>query len=479
MRAKAKYDRTVARMRFMAGMLLLAAGLGAAPALAESKAVPSSRQQVELSFAPLVKQVAPAVVNIYTKTEVRQPISPLFNDPFFQRFFGDEFFGGPDRKRIQNSLGSGVIIDPGGLIVTNHHVVADADEITVILSDRNEFEAEVVQTDKRTDLAVLRIGTGGRKVPALELRDADELEVGDLVLAIGNPFGVGKTVTSGIVSALARTNVGISDFRSFIQTDAAINPGNSGGALVSMDGKLVGINTAIFSRSGGSIGLGFAVPSNMVATVVAAAKGGKLVRPWFGATAQNVTAEIAASLGLERPQGVLLSEIYPNGPADRAGLEVGDIVAAINRREIMDAQELRFRFATLPVGGAADLSIIRMGDTMDKSLALEAPPEIPPRNTTTLGGRSPLAGATVANLSPALAEEIGADLTLEGVIVLGVERGSPAHRFRLQRGDTVVELNGKSVTSVRILEELTSTRGRVWELTMRRKGRPYRIAVRG
>ncbi len=462
-----------------AGLVLALALAWAGPGTAEVKEVPGSRQQIELSFAPLVKKASPAVVNIYTKTEVQQPISPLLNDPFFRRFFGDGFLGSPNRKRIQSSLGSGVIVDPSGLIVTNYHVIKDADEITIVLSDRNEFEAKVVQKDERTDLAVLRIDARGKRLPHLELRDTDELEVGDIVLAIGNPFGVGKTVTSGIVSALARTNVGISDFRSFIQTDAAINPGNSGGALVTLDGRLAGINTAIYSRSGGSIGIGFAVPSNMVATVMAAAEGGKIVRPWFGAAGQNVTAEIADSLDLDRPQGVLINDIYPDSPADRAGLVVGDIVSSINGREVLDGQELRFRIATLPVGGEAKLTVIRKGKVVRTPVPLEAPPEKPARDTTALKGRNPLAGATVANLSPALSEEIGAEFVGSGVVVLVIAPGSPAHRFRIERQDIVLEVNGEEIKSAAQLQRLLAAGSRTWELTMQRNGRPYRIAVRG
>jgi S1-C subfamily serine protease len=250
---------------------------------AQTKVVPTSRDETRLSFAPLVKSAAPAVVNIYTRRVVQaRSATPLFNDPFFRRFFGDQFqFGGRERKRVQNSLGSGVIVSDDGLIVTNYHVIDKADEITVVLADRREFEADVVTRDERTDLAVLRIKTGSEKLPFMKLRDSDTLEVGDIVLAIGNPFGVGQTVTSGIVSALARTARGVSDFGFFIQTDAAINPGNSGGALVGLDGNLIGINTAIYSRGGGSNGIGFAIPSNMVATVIGSAMSdGEVIRPW-------------------------------------------------------------------------------------------------------------------------------------------------------------------------------------------------------
>ncbi|MEQ8195082.1 MAG: trypsin-like peptidase domain-containing protein, partial [Rhodospirillales bacterium] len=298
------------------------------PAWSAEKTLPHSRGQIELSFAPLVKKVAPAVVNIYSRKVVKtRRFSRLFEDPFFRRFFGDGLGFDEPERRVQNSLGSGVIIQNDGLIVTNHHVIAGADEIIVVLPDRREFEATLVGSDERTDLAVLRIGVGTEKLPVLTWRDSDALEVGDLVLAIGNPFGVGQTVTSGIVSAVARTKVSDSGPTYFIQTDAAINPGNSGGALVTLDGRLVGINTAIFSQSGGSHGIGFAIPANMVRAVVSGlTKGGRLVRPWFGAWGQAVTADIAASLGLARPRGVMINEVYAGGPAGRAGIAVGDVI---------------------------------------------------------------------------------------------------------------------------------------------------------
>ncbi|MBT3702547.1 MAG: trypsin-like serine protease, partial [Alphaproteobacteria bacterium] len=304
------------------------------------RVLPDSRQQVQLSFAPLVKRVRPAVVNIYTRKVVKKSFrSPFFNDPFFKRFFGEKFALGAPRERIQNSLGSGVIVRADGLVVTNHHVIKGADEITVALADRREFAAEIVVKDERTDLAVLRIDPRGEVLSHLELIDSDNLEVGDLVLAIGNPFGVGQTVTSGIVSALARTQVGVADFASFIQTDAAINPGNSGGALVTMGGKLAGVNTAIFSRSGGSNGIGFAIPANMVRSVIdGAVSGGEIVRPWLGASGQAVTRDIAQAQGLDRPGGVLINSLFKGGPAQNAGLKVGDIVTAVDDHEIFDPQ---------------------------------------------------------------------------------------------------------------------------------------------
>ncbi|MBY0431011.1 MAG: Do family serine endopeptidase, partial [Rhodospirillales bacterium] len=350
-------------MKQWLGLAVLALTMAAVSPLA-AQTVPQSRPQVQLSYAPVVKTTAPAVVNIYTRKVVRTTgVSPLLADPFFRQFFGDMFgrLGVPEEK-VQRSLGSGVIVRGDGLIVTNRHVVKESDQITVVLNDRREFEAQVLGSDERSDLAILKVDPAGQPLPHIEMGDSDLLEVGDLVLAIGNPFGVGQTVTSGIVSALARTAVGITDYRSFIQTDAAINPGNSGGALVDMGGRLVGINTAIYSQSGGSTGIGFAIPTSMVQAVITGiTHGGKLVRPWLGVTGQGVNNEIAHSLNLPRPAGVLVNSLYPGGPGEQAGLKVGDIVMAINGREVEDEEALRFRIATLAVGGAAQLTVLRQG----------------------------------------------------------------------------------------------------------------------
>ncbi len=261
------------------------------PAAAQDRRVPSSPAELRLSYAPIVQRVQPAVVNVYA-AKVVQNRNPLLDDPIFRRFFG---VPGQQQEQVQRSLGSGVIVDASGLVVTNVHVIEGADQVKVSLSDKREFEAEIVLKDSRSDLAVLRLKDTKEKFPALEFTNSDELLVGDVVMAIGNPFGVGQTVTHGIISALARTQVGITDYQFFIQTDAAINPGNSGGALVDMNGRLAGINTAIYSRSGGSQGIGFAIPANMVRVVVASAKGGgkAVKRPWLGAKLQAVTPEIA------------------------------------------------------------------------------------------------------------------------------------------------------------------------------------------
>jgi serine protease Do len=465
------------RRRFLAFGFVLAAVLSAAlapVAWAETKAVPASRAEVTLSFAPVVKKVAPAVVNIYAKRMVAaRPISPLFNDPFFRRFFGDSFGGfGQPRERAQNSLGSGVIVARDGLVVTNHHVIAGASEITVVLADRREFPAEIVVDDERTDLTVLRIDAAEEALPFVELKDSDQAEVGDLVLAIGNPFGVGQTVTSGIVSARARTQVGINDFSFFIQTDAAINPGNSGGALVTLDGKLLGINTAIYSKSGGSVGIGFAVPANMVRTVIASARnGGRVVRPWIGLTGQTVDADLAEAVGLLRPGGVIVAQVYKNGPADQAGARKGDVIVSVDGEPVFDVESFRFRVATGELGERAEVEIWRDRAAQTLVLPLIQAPEDPPRNETLLLERHPLAGATVANLSPALAEEIDRPGAWEGVIVTEVGRGSVAGRLRFRAGDVILAVNGRELRRVGELIALLKDPSDHWSITFSRAGR--------
>ncbi|MFJ5489169.1 trypsin-like peptidase domain-containing protein, partial [Hansschlegelia beijingensis] len=314
-------------MKLTAAILTLVAAL-VLPAQAQERRLPESREEIKLSFAAVVHHVTPAVVNIYASRTERRQRNPLFDDPFFRQFFGDR---GRPRERVQRSLGSGVIVGSDGLVVTNNHVVEGMTEVRVALADKREFEAKILLKDQRADIAVLKIGDGSEKFPTLDFADSDAVQVGDLVLAVGNPFGVGQTVTSGIVSALARTQIGVDDYQSFIQTDAAINPGNSGGALVDLDGKLVGINTAIFSQSGGSVGIGFAIPSNMVRVVLSSARSGakSVVRPWFGASLQTVTPELAEGLGLKVPTGVLVASVAPDSPAAKAGVEQGDLVVAV------------------------------------------------------------------------------------------------------------------------------------------------------
>ena len=458
--------------------LSLALFAAAAPAVAADM-VPQSREAIRLSFAPVVKRVAPAVVNVYSRRVIRGNVGgpgSLFNDPLFQRFFGNMSPFGMPRERIQNSLGSGVIVDPSGLIVTNHHVIDGADEIHVVLADRREFKARVILSDQRADLAVLRIDAGGAALPILTLGDSDAIQVGDLVLAIGDPFGVGQTVTMGIVSGLARS-IGTGDFGSFIQTDAAINPGNSGGPLVDLDGRLIGINTAIFSQSGGSVGIGFAIPASMVRGVIDAARhGGHVTRPWLGASGQAVTPELARSLRLPLPEGVLIKDVTRNSPAAAAGLRDGDVILSVNGHDIASPDELRFRIATLPTTARADLALWRNGGKRAVTVTLMAPPETPPRDTTTLQGREPFAGATVANLNPALVAELGIDEGASGVIVREIARGSIAQDIGLEPGDIVLAVNDSDIDSVAALRQAAQTSG-PWRIVIRRNGQRIAFSV--
>jgi len=416
------------------------------------RAVPESQSEVLLSFSPVVKKVAPAVVNIYTRKKVTVNASPFFNDPFFQRFFGNTPFGVP-QERILSSLGSGVIVGADGTIVTNHHVIGGADTIQVVLADRREFEADVILADPRSDLAVLKLKTSGETFPFLDFRDSDGVEVGDLALAIGNPFGLGQTVTSGIVSAVARSNAGVSDFQFFIQTDAAVNMGNSGGALVALDGKLIGINSNILSRTGDSAGIGFAIPSNMVRWVVEASRaGGKLARPWIGVSGQNVDSETAKSLGLDRPGGVLVNSVFPGGPGEAAGIRPGDVILEVKEREVVDEAGLNFRVATAQPGKPVAFRVFRNGATLTLSVAPSPPPETPPREETTLAGQNPFQGVTVANLSPRVNDELGLEFNETGVIVLAVDAASAAGRRNFVRpGDIILNYNGTAVPRVKDL----------------------------
>jgi Do/DeqQ family serine protease len=453
-------------LRLLGYLAVWSALVGTAPA--QDARVPSSAGEIKLSFAPAVKRVTPAVVNVYAARVVQNRV-PLFDDPIFRRFFGGGS-GGP-REQVQRSLGSGVIVDASGLVVTNNHVNENADQIKVALADKREFDADRVLKDARSDLAVLRIKDGRERFTSVDFGDSDALQVGDLVLAIGNPFGVGQTVTHGIVSAVARTQIGITDYQFFIQTDAAINPGNSGGALVDLSGRLVGINTAIFSRSGGSQGIGFAIPANMVRAVVASAKGGATVvrRPWLGAKLQAVSPEIAESLSLKRPVGALVSAIAPKSPAARAGLRTGDLMMAIDGQPIDDINAFDYRLATKPLGGHTEVAILRGGHEVKVTIPLETAPESP-RQETLIRVRSPLLGAKLANLSPLVAEELRLDYSAEGVVVTDVENGSIAQSAGFQKGDIVVAVNNAKIAIMQDLLRAISQPMRLWRLTIVRGG---------
>jgi Do/DeqQ family serine protease len=460
---------------------LAALFLCAQPLAAEVlRQLPQTRTEAALSFAPVVKKAQPAVVNVYASRTDRRPRNPLFDDPIFRRFFGDGNNVRPGGPTAQ-SLGSGVLVDPSGLVVTNYHVIDAMTDVKVALTDRREFEAEIVLRDQRTDLAVLRL-KGGSNFPIMELGDSDALEVGDLVLAIGNPFGVGQTVTQGIISALARTQVGISDYGFFIQTDAAINPGNSGGALVDMNARLAGINSAIFSQSGGSVGIGFAIPVNMVKIVVAAAKnGGKQVRrPWLGASLQGVSKEIADSLGLERPTGALVTDVPPKSPSADAGLKRGDLITSIDGQTLDDPEALGYRLGTKLIGGTASFSVLRDGKALSLAMKLQPAPEIPARDPVKLKGNSPFAGATAINLSPAVVEEFSIDGMREGVVISEIDQDSTAAAVNLQKGDVILSVNDTKISTTRDLEKATNGgRHYYWKLTIGRGGQVVSTVIGG
>ncbi|MGI9392158.1 MAG: Do family serine endopeptidase [Parvibaculales bacterium] len=441
-----------------------------------AETLPQSRQEITLSFAPIVRNAAPSIVNLYGKPIVRQRFG-LFNDPFFSHFFGRNF--GNKRSLEARSLGSGVIVHEEGIIVTNHHVISGAEDLRIVLSDRREFEAELLLADKRIDIAVLRIGKGKEKFPALPWRNSDEVEIGDLVLAIGNPFGLDQTVTSGIVSALARDKIGVAEYEAFIQTDAPINPGNSGGALVTMDGKLLGINTAIVSRSGGSVGIGFAVPSNLVRLVVASArKGGKVIRPWRGALFQEVTPELVAHLGLEKPKGAMIVQLEKSGPLQKAGLRVGDVITRLDGHNINKMADLAYRFATGNLGERAKIVFSRDGKEKNTVFTFLAPPETPPRNERELSGRTPFSGLQIVNINPALIEELRLNSLRKGVMILGVKQRSVALRVGFQRGDIIDEVNDRKIKSVQELVSLLEKTQDKWEITILRRGQRITASFR-
>lgn len=436
------------------------------------KRVPFGREEVQLSFAPLVKQTAPAVVNVYA-SQTAKVVSPFEGDPFFEEFFGRS------QPRAQSSLGSGVLVDPSGIVVTNFHVVKNADQVKVAMADGREFESKIMLKDETLDLAVLKISSD-KPFPAISIGDSDALEVGDLVLAIGNPFGVGQTTTSGIVSALARSHIGVSDSSFFIQTDAAINPGNSGGALINMGGQLIGINTAIYSRSGGSIGLGFAIPSNMVRAFADAAKAGLdfFERPYIGAEFEAVTPQIAESLAMEKPAGALVSSVEPNGPAAKAGLKPGDVVLSLNGKPVDTIEALDYRMATLSIGAKASFAVLSKGQQATMEIALERPPEGSKPSEITLRGRSPFAGAKVAELSPRLAQRLGLRTDAKGVTVVDINRDSPAADFGFQPGDIVREVNGVTIDTASTLEQAVKQDTRWWRFTVERGGQILRQVLR-
>lgn len=451
----------------MLRFILLAIALShiALPANADTR-VPQSRAEISLGFAPLVRQATPAVVNIYAKRVVAERVSPFRNDPFFGNLFRDF---GETRPRVQNSLGSGVILSAEGLVVSNYHVVGQATDIRVVLSDRREFGAQVVLADESADLAILQL-QGAGALPFLPLRNSDTVEVGELALAIGNPFGVGQTVSSGIISGLARSGVmpGSNGRGYFIQTDAAINPGNSGGALIDVNGALIGVNTSILTRSGGSNGIGFAIPANLVAEFMRQAKAGqsRFMRPWAGLQGQAVDADIAASMGADVPEGVLIVDLHPQSPFAMAGFAVGDIVTAVDGQPVNTPPEMMFRMSVAGLGQGAGITRLRDGALRTITVTMATAPETPARDSRRLGDASALPGLVVETINPGVIAEFGLPLHASGALV--AQPGPLGARLGVQPGDIVVQANGQAVANSASLAQVLAQRGAVIDLQILR-----------
>ena len=429
--------------------------------------VPDTTFQIKLSFAPVVKKTIPAVVNIYAKRFVEAQQNAFANDPFFSDFFKN--FGQPT-QRVQNSLGSGVILSSDGIVVSNFHVIAGATDIRVVLQDRREFDAQILLADEQSDLAVLKL-TGVSDLPALRLRASSEVEVGDLVLAIGNPFGVGQTVSSGIISGLARSGGAVGNARAyFLQTDAPINPGNSGGALVDMSGALVGINTAILTRSGGSNGIGFAIPSDLVAAVLKQAQAGKtrFTRPWAGMIGQYLDAALAQQFGLDRPEGMAVVDMHPESPFRKAGLQAGDVVLSINGNVVNGPAEMLYHMSVLGVGSNANLVFVRKGIHHQAAVAMIEAPEEPARAKQKIVIEGPFQGLTVSQINPAVIAEISLPTTATGVVVATVEGISAQIGFR--PGDILVRVNNVPIAKVSDVLSAANQRTRLWNITIERDG---------
>ena len=433
----------------------------------DARTVPQNQPAMQLSFAPLVKQTAPSVVNVYAARMVRQ--HTIFDDdPFFSQLFGGRAQG---RSEKETSLGSGVIVDAKGYIITNNHVIAGADEIKVALSDGREMKANVVLKDDRVDLAVLKIETKDQ-LPPLPVGDSDAVEVGDLVLAIGDPFGVGQTVTSGIVSGLARDRVGVSDLGFFIQTDASINPGNSGGALVDMKGRLIGINSAIFSKGGGSNGIGFAIPANLVKVFLAAAERGdkSFERPYIGATFDVVTSDVAEAIGLKRAGGALVSKVFKGSPADAAGLAAGDTILALNGHPVEHPDALSYRLLIAGLGTEAKLTVYRDGKEREVTMKLDRAPETVARDEKLIEGRNPFSGVTVVNLSPRTADDLRMPPQSTGVAIEKVKPGSPADNIGFQPRDIILSVNGTKIEDTSTMADVAKQDPNLWRVEIDRNG---------
>lgn len=458
--------------------LALVCGIASAPPSFAETRVPQSQAEISLGFAPLVKQASPAVVNIYAKivTQARQrQRSPFMNDPFFDDLFRN--FANP-RPRVQNSLGSGVILSADGIVVSNYHVVGMATEIRVVTTDRREYDARVVLADKASDLAILQLEEA-EGLPHLNLRNSDQVEVGELTLAIGNPFGVGQTVSSGIVSGLARSGTASGEgIGYYIQTDAPINPGNSGGALIDVNGDLIGINTRILSRSGGSNGIGFAIPANLVQEFVNQARDGAedFQRPWAGMMGQPVDADLAASLGMVLPEGMLISELHSESPFSKAGFRVGDVISRVNGLEVNSPSEMLFRMSVAGLGGTAQVERLR-GESREEILVeMFTAPDRPAAEPIQLNENSALPGLTLGRINPQIIVQLQLPLSAEGVAVL--DPGPYAGRAGVLAGDILFGINGEPVAEPADVASLLADAGRWLQLDLNRRGQRVSLRMR-
>ncbi len=456
----------------MLRLLIMVGALIAGPLMAEMQ-VPQSRAQIQMGFVPLVRQAAPAVVNIYAKRIVAARRSPFQDDPIFQHLFRDR---AEPRLRVQNSLGSGVILGADGIVVTNYHVVGQATDIRVVLNDRREFSAEILLSDQESDLAILRMQDAA-DLPTLPLRNSDSVEVGELALAIGNPFGVGQTVSSGIISGLARSGTATGSARGyFLQTDAPINPGNSGGALIDMNGALVGINTSILTRNGGSNGIGFAIPANLVAEFIKQAEAGneRFRKPWAGLSGQPVDADLADSLNLSIPGGIVISDVHPASPFQEAGFQVGDVILAVDGQPVNTPAEMVFRMSVAGLGAKAVISRARGGQIDDIGVRLFEAPDTPAREQVQLDEGQALAGMIISNVNPMVLSEYGLPFSTEGVII--DTPGPAGARLGLKRGDILHVINGNTIEQTR--DVMRALGGRVSRIALDVQRGAQRLVIR-
>jgi len=464
-------------LRISLGMKYFAFILALLGAPLSAQQVPQSAAEMQLSFVPIVREAAPAVVNIYVKVVREVQRTPLQADPFFGRLFGDPLM---DRKpRVQNSLGSGVILSADGIVVSNYHVVGMATDIRVVLNDRREFSAQVLLGDEESDLAILKIDAP-EPLPFLPLRSSNTVEVGELALAIGNPFGVGQTVSSGIISGLARSGRSGGGGRGyFIQTDAPINPGNSGGALVDVQGHLIGVNTSILTRSGGSNGIGFAIPADLVAAFVAQAEEGRTEfgRPWAGISGQPLDTDMAATLGFDRSGGIIISGLHPASPFQEAGLQVGDVILSVGGQQVNTPSEMVYRMSVAGLDAQAEVLFSREGVEESVKVALIAAPEEPSRDAVTLADDSPFPGLTLVRINPAVLSELNLPLEVEGVAV--IDAGVFASRAGLRSGDVILALNGVALSHPDQVSEMLSQRVRQVEMIVQRGAQRITMRFRG